>query len=316
MHATFPARTRLFPLLLALCQLAFLDSAIAEPVKIPGTTVSVEPPPGFSVSERFSGLENPETGSTLMVVELPAEAEGELATIMSSVESAREAWAPRGIAINDLTRVDAGGKEIPIAIGTQSVGPRTITKYMAMLAGERTVLVSINVSDPDEIPRAKAEAIIASIRLLPAPTLEEELATLPFTFQPAGPFHVDQVVGGSGVLLIATAELDPSGASPIILIARALQSVDVSDPSLIGQQLIRGTVGFESADVVEDKAVDFAGHEGHYLKANAADRTAVQFLTVPEDGLYIRLIAMGQTAALQEAMPAIDEIAGSVKARN
>lgn len=314
MNPDFDERGRWARAITCLALLACVRLASAEPVRIPGTTVSVEPPPGFNVSKRFSGLENPGTGSTLMIVELPAEAHEELAAIMSSLESAREAWAPRGISINDVTRVDAGGNEVPIAIGTQSVGPQTVTKYMALLGGDRTVLVSINVSDPNEISRAEAEGVIASIRLLPAPTLEEELATLPFTFTPSDPFHVDQVVGGSGVLLIATAELDPSGASPIILIARALQGVGVSDPSLIGQQLIKGTVGFESAEVVEEKTVNFAGHEGHYLEANEAGRTAVQFLTVPEDGLYIRMIAMGETGALQEVMQAVDKIAESVKA--
>jgi hypothetical protein len=47
----------------------------------------------------------------------------------------------------------------------------------------------------------------------------------------------------------------------------------------------------------------------------AGERTAALFVRIPPDGAYIRLAALGETAALQDVMPAVLEIARSVSVR-
>ena len=54
--------------------LAVLGKAQAAPIVIPGTSVSLEPPAGFTVAENFSGLENIHSGSSITINELPLEA--------------------------------------------------------------------------------------------------------------------------------------------------------------------------------------------------------------------------------------------------
>lgn len=313
MKLNFSRRPAWVPGPMTLFLLAFLQVAGAESVTIPGTTVAMEPPPGFSVSDRFSGLENRETGSTMMIVELPADAYQEMASVMATVESASKAWASRGVAITGVTRIYAHGSEIPIATGTQTAGGRTMTKYMALFGGDKTVLVSLNVRNPPDITQAHAEGIMASITLRHAPSLEDEIAALPFTFRTVEPFHVDQVLGGSNVLLTITESPDPSGMSPVVVITRALEPADSSDPAVIGERLIRGTTGFQSLEIADQASVSFAGDNGHYLKAVVDGRTAIQFLNMPDDRRYIRLVAMGETAAMQQVLPAVDEIARSVR---
>src|SRR5574341_1682765 len=45
--------------------------AAADPVRVPGTRTSLEPPKGFSLSTRFPGFERAEAQASIMVSEIP-----------------------------------------------------------------------------------------------------------------------------------------------------------------------------------------------------------------------------------------------------
>lgn len=100
------------------------------------------------------------------------------------------------------------------------------------------------------------------------------------------------------------------------VIARALRPAPPSsDVALVARQLLHRTHGFENASITTAAKIEFAGGAGYYLEAFAGQRTIVQFVRVPVDGRYVRLIAFGETAALEHAMPGVMTIARSVSVR-
>ena len=293
--------------------LAIPTAVNAEPVVIPGTSVAIEAPTGFTISDTFTGLENAETRSSITVNELPPEAYSDILTLFTSFETATEAWASRGITIDQLTWLTVNDGEVPLLTGKQVMGGVEVTKYIALLEGENTVLVTFNIVEPSPITQDDAQMVVESISLLSALTLDEKVAQLSFSFEAIDPFQVAHVFAGNTVSLQTTEGPDPSGMAPVVIITRAHSITATSDPSQIGEQLLRSTPDFQAVEITEQDSASFAGGTGHFISGMAGDRTAVQFLHIPADGRYIRLVAMGETDALEDLISTVQDIADSVE---
>ncbi len=107
---TLRQRVKTIVLLIVGILLSAIGQAQATPIDIPGTSVSLEPPAGFTISDNFAGLENTASGSTITINELPFEAYEEVATVFSTTEAATEALVRQGIIIEAHTLLDIGEK--------------------------------------------------------------------------------------------------------------------------------------------------------------------------------------------------------------
>jgi hypothetical protein len=313
------SRPRPFPIGLVAATLAFAALALvfaspsAAQTPIPGTTVSLDAPAGFTPSSAFSGLENRQDGSTITITELPPEAFADLSQVFSSARAASEGLASRGIRIDRRDEYAVEGQQVAVLIGTEGSPNGDVAKYMALYRGDVTVLITVNAFDAKILPPALVETTLKSVRLAAAVPLEEKVARLPFSFTPATPFHVQDTIGGSGVLLATTDDPDPTGLLPVVVIARALTAVDpASSVGLMAQRMLQATDGFQGAMVTASGEADFGGGPGYYLEAVAGNRTIMMFVRIPPDGAYLRLVAVGETAALQKAASAARDIAQSV----
>ena len=173
--------------------------------------------------------------------------------------------------------------------------------------------MTFNIVDPSQMTQHDAQTVVESISLLSALTLEEKVAQLSFSFEAIAPFQVSHVLAGTTVSLQTTEGSDPSGMAPVVIITRAHNIVETSDPDKIGVQLLRSTPEFQSVQITTQESAPFAGGTGHLISGMAGDRTTVQFLHIPADGRYIRLVTMGETSALEPLLPMIQEIADSVE---
>lgn len=289
-----------------------MGNAQAAPITVPGTSVSLEPPTGFTLSNNFSGLENLQDGSSITITELPPEAYAEISTLFSQEETATEALLRQGIAIEEYTLVDLGGTQVPLLRGTQQSSGGKVTKYITLLRGEKTVLITFNIIDPSQYTDYMVECAVASISLSAAPSIEERISQLSFTFQATVPFRVSDVLGGSSVLLTTVNGTDPSGLSPVVIIARGQNVVDDNRLPYLSEQLLRSTRGLSLATINQGDWVEFAGGRGYRLEATIDELTVVQYIHVPDNGRYIRLLATGERGAFTEVMSAAEEIADSV----
>lgn len=297
--------------------LASIGQATAAPVVIPGTTVAeIEPPAGFTISDSFAGLENIEDGSSITIFELPPEAYDELSTIFNTEESAEAALLSENIILEERFLLTVEDTQVPVLRGTQQTSIGNATKYITVLEGEKTVLVTFNIIAPAVITQAIVEATITSIDLAAAPTLEEKVAQLSFSFQAIAPFRVSDVFGNSGVLLTTFEEIDPSGTKPIVVIARGQSVVYDRDAEDISAELLYGTRGFASAEIVNQESVEFSGGLGYLIEAEANGLTVVQYTHVPADGRHIRLLATGESSAFADVLSVVKTIADSVTVEN
>lgn len=151
-----------------------------------------------------------------------------------------------------------GDGQVPLLRGTQQSVTGAVTKYITLFKGETTILVTFNIIDPSAVTQDIIENTVASVTLAAAPTLEDKISQLPFSFQSTDPFNVADVLGGSTVLLSTVAGPDPTGLKPIVIITRG-QNVVYEDAANISEDLLRGTRGLSLAEILREESVEFAG---------------------------------------------------------
>lgn len=289
----------------------------ARPVKIPGTTVTMNAPPGFRIARKFAGLENPDTGSTVTVREFPPATYAELAAAFASPKTAASRFDAEGVRITRIEQISAGSGQVPVAVGSQETRNKEVDKYIALFGGSDTgtkaVLVTLSIAESSEIGRSGIELLLGSVTLGRVPTIEEKLAQLSFTFKAAMPFHATDVLTGGVAVLPSFEGRDPSGNKPIVLIGRASTSATPAETAETAERVLRTTGGLADAQITEQGPVTFAGGQGQYIVAVTGERTILQYLRVLPGGTYIRLMARGETSAIDDVRPAVEEIADSLE---
>lgn len=304
-----PFGSRLIAAAATLCALvmcavpAFAQNRIA----VPGTSVTLTAPPGFSRSRTPRSIENTATGSSITISERSADAYDEMVRLFSSARELSQAYANQDVSIRSVRRLDG---EIPFAVGRQTTGGKEITKYLALLRGDRTVLVTFNLADRS-FTEADAEAVLRSVEIARAPTLEEQLSTLPFTFQVVEPYSVAQVIPRSAVTL----RVEGDDGQPVIVIGEGRSRAVMGDEPRVAAELLRSTGGFGDAEITAQGPTAFGGGAGYGVRAMLDDQSVVQYLRIVPGGTYLRLLARGSTTAMQSAETTIDAIAGSVEPR-
>jgi hypothetical protein len=294
---------------LAAAALSLIASAGAqqERLTIRGTSVTLTPPPGFTPSRTERGIENTATGAIITISEAGAEAYAGLAERFKSAKSLTDGYASQNVTIRSVRSIDG---KIPFAVGRQTKGARDLTRYLALLKGDKTVLVSFTIPDRS-FTEADAEAVLRSIELTPEPTLEERLAGLPFIFSAVAPYAVKDVVNRQAVNL----EVAGDRTQPTITIGYGRSQALMGEEARVAVELVKNTGGYREAQITSQEPALFAGGNGYRVTAVAEDRTAVQYLRIVSGGGYIRFFARGTTSAMQNADAVIAEIASSVEPR-
>jgi hypothetical protein len=301
-----PARLS-FCAALALAALAPLAGA-QERLQIGGTSITLTAPAGYTRIAR--GIEDSATGSSITVSERPAESYAELAQTFGSAKNLSAAYAQQGVLIRAVRKLNVGDVEVLFASGNQDYRGKKFVKYLALIKGVKTVLLTFNIADRS-FTEADAEALVRSVEIAPPPTLEEQLAQMPFTFRAVEPFRITQVRARTTVTLAAGEESSPE--VPVLVIGRAAARALPGQDAQFAVDLLRDTAGFREAVITEEGQAEFAGGTGYRIVATVEDRTVVQYVRIVPGGFYMRLLARGDTAAMQAAAGAIAEIAASVE---
>ena len=135
--------------------LAFLGpaQAFAEPVRVPGTNVSLQPPAGFASSERFPGFQSPELQASIMVTQMPAP----VAEVLKGMN--KESLATRGMTLLSSSTETAGGREALLLQLAQSAGGADYLKWMLVTGDPKTTVIVVGT-----YPKSAEEQVGAAIR--------------------------------------------------------------------------------------------------------------------------------------------------------
>lgn len=141
--------------------------AKAASVNIPGTSLSITPPAGFTVSDDFTGFEDKQTKSSIMVVGFPKESYSALADIFLDINEARAQFNHQGVSILQRKDISLNMSKTKLLFlsGVQAYKDNEVIKYLALVEGDKTVLISFNIFDAQVYPESMIIESIKSIDL-------------------------------------------------------------------------------------------------------------------------------------------------------
>lgn len=282
---------------------------------IPGSSVSLAPPSGFSPAPNFSGFVSEDGRASILVTELPAQASESVRTLFVDEATARRHFATQGVQVKQLESLTADGRSIPVVVGAQHAHGHTFDKWVGLYSGAPTVLITIQVPVEDALPDRVAKDVLASVKVSPPPSLEQKLSALPFTVVAQPPFRIVDALAGSSIVMTAgELDVDPESRQPLIVIASQLSlpfsSDDLSD---VSDQLIAGSHRIKDGVIDSRDEIMFAGIEGLRVNGRLSNgSTYYHYLALWPGDRFVRLVAILPPGSSVQAEKAIEEVADSV----
>ncbi|MET3890666.1 hypothetical protein ABIE41_001742 [Bosea sp. OAE506] len=310
--------------LACLVSVLFAGPAPAQEARpLAGTGIALVPPPGFEPASGFAGLVNPLTQGSVLVAELPAEAHPQIAVLFADVEAAKAGFARQNVTILRREEVrPATGETVPLLSGTQALAGVTYDKWVALLKGPKTVMLTIQSPQAAKLAPETVRAMVASVSFGKQPTLEEKLTALPFAIAAVAPFRILDTIGGSGVMMTAgERDIDPSGRQPLLIAVYQLSApASLASAPQAAETALRATRDFQAARIDRRESTAFAGGEGVVLggtidAGGGRPRRFVQYFATGPEGRFVRLLAVAEDAAFAGLTPGIEQVAASVAFR-
>lgn len=290
-----------------------------ERTAISGTTVSLTPLKGFSPSAKFAGLENVEAKASVLVVELPPEAHPQLSALFGNIETAKSNFAKQNITIDEAEDIDTAAGKGRILTGQQALGAATFDKWIVLLKGAKTVMITVQAPDDSDLDGDDVVAMLKTVSLGAEPTLEQKLSALPFRVRATDPFRVVDTFGGLGVLMTSgPLNVDPKGTQPMLIVSyQTGGQVAAGQLAAVGEKLLSTTRGFEKAEITKRDTIAFAGDtngamlSGKTTEGSVTKRFA-QYIGLGSDGRFVRMIVSADEATYPSLEPAIKAVADSI----
>jgi hypothetical protein len=238
-----------------------------------GSRMGFVPPPGFAISKRFPGFENPDTGSSIVVVTLPPQAFAEIEASMTT-----EAVKQQGVTEDKRESLTlANGKAVLVA-GMEEENGQKFRKWMflgqvpegAALAAARVPAQALKTYSDEVI---KASLVTLAIRT--SVPLEEQLDLVPFRLTELSGLRPVRVLGGTGVFLTDGPKDTPTpGDQPVFIVVIGQGGPEqTSDRANFARNLFTGLTDFKDVRIVSGDMLRLGGGNlpTHELQAEAKE---------------------------------------------
>jgi hypothetical protein len=282
---------------LALFLLANAQSGFAQERVFPGGSgVGLVPPPGLVLSTNFSGFEDAAKGTSIVLTELPVDAYAELAAKFNpdglratGIEAGQpEDWPVEGAVVSKLIR------------GSQVAAGVRYRKWV-VLVGATTTTAMVTVQIPDGVPGglsdADVETALRTITIRTPPSLDEQVAALPFKVSDTAGFRPVRVIAGATFLLTeGPNDVAANSTQPIIIIASNLNTApEASARMSFAKQAFASLTGIKDVQSDNETSSEENGAEWVEIDGSAKDAAS-------GDALYVAQIARFETSRYVRAI--------------
>lgn len=305
---------------------ASAEPALQDRQSVPGSIISLTPPPDFTPAGSFSGFQTA-YGASILVNELPIEAEPELYARLGDLDGANEALGPQGVQLEravDLPEADELASLKPIVYaGRQRVQSLVFEKWVGLYVGEKVAMVTYQAPVDAGPSEAVMRSVFASVRLSAPLSLEEQLAALPYAVGDPGALALERVLL-NGASLYRLGEIGPETRPAILIIAPAIGQPPLppGQRAVTSEALIRSTPSW--TDISTDPQVETAvsGAPTILITGAAVDeeegyplRFKQWMLFEAGASSYLRIVASAPDERWAEAEPAFDALVDSLELR-
>lgn len=243
---------------------------VAPTITIPGTRATLPNPPGFELSDSFTGLACPSIGASIMVTEMPAA----VGDVRAAFEG--EALADQGMTLLENEETTLGDRPALLIHARQLVeGNDTPFEKWMIITGTEALSLLVTAAYPETIAENVSRALESTIRAVEWDPYAEidKLAGLPYTLEIAEPFDVANRLA-QGVLLTPDGDLAESTApDPFFAVSTAGwdQPVDADAIQRLALQRIEQSSALTNIEILSIDNVEVDGLPGAMIVASAVD---------------------------------------------
>lgn len=281
----------------ALFLLASVQLGLAQERVFPGGSgVGLVPPPGLVLSTNFSGFEDAAKGTSIVLTELPVDAYAELAAKFNpdglratGIEAGQpEDWPVEGAVVSKLIR------------GSQVAAGIKYRKWV-VLVGAKTTTAMVTVQIPDGVQGglsdADVETALRTITIRTPPSLDEQVAALPFKVSDTAGFRPVRVIAGATFLLTeGPNDVAANSMQPIIIIASNLNTAPEAPARMsFAKQAFASLTGIKDVQSDNETSSEENGAEWVEIDGSAKDAAS-------GDALYVAQIARFETSRYVRAI--------------
>jgi hypothetical protein len=251
----------------ALLLLVIPQHSYAQAVRVTGTSVELEPPPGFVAASRYPGFERADVQCSIMVTEIP----GPFADLARGMTAPN--LATRGMTLLSTTKPIVDGRQVLLLKVSQQAAGAAMLKWM-VVAGDAKSSVMIVGTFPaahDVDVGNAVKASLLSARWNAAAAAPDPFEGLPFRVTST---PVLKVAGRMSNLLLLSesgqiTQKDPNAA--LFAIGSSVAPVDLGDLKAFSHQRARQTKQITAIQVAQEGATTIDGIAGYEILAEAKD---------------------------------------------
>jgi hypothetical protein len=255
-----------------------------KPVKVPGTKVSLIPPPGLKPSERFPGFGDEETSSSIMITETPVPY-SEMASGLT-----KEALATNGMSVLRRKEISLNGRPGILFHLKQEAQPGDILKWMVMTGDEKDTILIIAAFPEQMKARLSSEmekAVLSARWDVDAET--DPLDGLVFSFEDDPSMKFARRLSNNVMLTKDGAFPDRPTNDPFFIIGSSLSEVTIPDVGKFAEKRLMQIKQVSGIAIKQQSEVTIAGLPGSEIVAEAQwndlpDAPVVVYQVILSDG--------------------------------
>jgi hypothetical protein len=283
----------------------------------PEVGLSIQPPEGFEKATTFYGVQQSETGASVMVSAIP----GPFSEVVSGFNA--QQLAARGLRLLSKQSL-AGGSKLLIKVAQEAYG-QTFLKWLVVFAdqqNETKVVVATFPEDKADQLSAVLKATALSAALIPQ---SAATGTLSFSITPSAQLvEIEALQGVGKVLAFSKDGVIPaaSPADPLFIVAPSLGAVPIADRKAFAlQRLEEQSAQIQEIKVERIDAIAINNLEGFELIANAKDQDSqiplkiYQVMLFPETGGYVLMLGMVGQDSAEQYLPEFQSMARTYRPR-
>lgn len=250
-------------------------------------------------SKKFAGFEDEATGSSILFVDMPAEAWNELKTGMTA-----DALKAQGVEVKGPAREVklASGEPAVLLSGAQKT-PAGVFRKWILIGGGKDATVLITAQSPetakDKLSDAAIEQALLGVRTRAKLSASEQVDALPFEVKDKAGFRVVNTVAGSALLLTeGPQDTVKDFSQPLVIVAGSMAGAPPAAQRQAFARAAFATVANVKDLAVKDEKVDGERTiiSGEGKDAATGVPVAVTQVTSFSDSGFIRAILIARTA--------------------
>jgi len=261
------------------------NPAAADPVRVPGTDVSLEPPKGFSLSESYPGFQSAEQKASIMVTQMPAP----VAEVMKAMN--KETLATRGMTLLSSSAETVGGREALLLQVAQAAGGAEFLKWMMVTGDPKTTVMVVGT-----FPKDSREEVGAAIRksvltaLLGAEDTSDPFEGLQFRITPTQGLKIATRVSNMLILTETGTSGTLAPGEPVYIIGSSISPSAIGDLKTFSEARAQKTEQIQNLENLSGREITIGGLAAYELQADAKgvkSGTPVRFYQViaPDDAV-------------------------------